>query len=178
MHVPSITFLLQDFVAQAPKEKKERKRKDRTVTEPVQTASTVTVEQLQEQAEDKAQVARMQKLQRVITQQCEAHGKVNMFHLLLHPTSFSQTVENFFDLSFLVKDGKAKIDSTRDGVYVYTAKPPEAEEYEKGLLKQQNILKLDYPMYVKLVDRWLSHDEPLLKSRDDHKSSQPAKKQK
>jgi len=168
MHVPAVSFLVGEFVAAAPKQKKERKRKERTQSEPQQTAETVTAAALQEQAKEKAQTARMIVMQKKVAElsgKDGSRGRVNMFHLVLHPTSFSQSVENLFDLAFLVKDGKVSIESDADCAYVRGAKQPEADAYEHGLVKKQNILSFDHPTYRKLVQRWCSNGESLLPSR-------------
>ena len=95
----------------------------------------------------------------------EEQGPLNAFRLLLHPSSFSQTVENFFDLGFLVKDGRVALTADERGAYVVPSKPPLADAYEKGLLKTQNILKLDYATYRQLVARWCGEGAPYLASR-------------
>ena len=76
-----------------------------------------------------------------------------------------QTVENFFDLGFLVKDGRVALTADERGAYVVPSKPPLADAYEKGLLKTQNILKLDYATYRQLVARWCGEGAPYLASR-------------
>jgi hypothetical protein len=158
----------------------------------------VDINELQETDEAKAQVSRMETLLETVTKRAGPEGKtpVNLFRLLLHPTSFSQvssrhspvhaptqlqlptapahgappplslqTVENFFDLGFLVKDGRVAMQADAGAAYVVPSKPPLADAYDKGLLKTQNILKLDYATYRQLVARWSSEGAPYLASR-------------
>lgn len=167
-HVPAVTFLLGDFVAPEPKQRQERKRKERAPSEPMQTAATVQVSQLQEAPEDRAQVSRMKVLRQTIKEHAkkDPDGRVNLFRLVLHPTSFSQTVENFFDLSFIVKDGFAEIVSTDGAAFVRPRTPPDAQAYSSGLIKRQNIVTLDYDIWKKLCARWLPNGAlPILPSR-------------
>ena len=106
-----------------------------------------------------------------------ADGRVNLFHLLVHPTSFSQTVENFFDFAFEIKDGKAGIVKDGDCVYAKKTKMAAVADFDAGVIKVQNILKLDHPTYVKLVKRWGAAQNYLLKDRDGDGAA-PRKKQK
>ena len=62
---------------------------------PMETAETVTVGQIMEEKEDKKQTARIAVLKKVLKAHGETAGdnkpkRVNLFHLLVHPTSFSQ----------------------------------------------------------------------------------------
>jgi len=181
-HVPAATFLLGKFEPPAKKEKKERKRKETGPTEALQTADRVNVDALQENDEDKAQTSRMHVLANALADAASAAEKrgeprrVNMFHLLLNPDSFSQTVENFFDLAFLVKDGYASMRVDGDCVFLADTKPPETDDFKGGLLKVQNILKLDHPTYTRLCERWCTADAPqLLRKRAaaEHDAPQP-----
>ena len=171
--VPAITFLLDSsWAPAAPKAKKERQKRKHTTEAPQETAETVQVDDLQEQAQSKAQNSRMETMLKVIQKHAGASvggTPVNLFRLLLHPTSFSQTVENFFDLAFLVKDGRVGIETKeRDGsthAFVKPTKPPESDQFAQGLLKVQNIVKLDYDTWEKLVAKWCADGEPYLKDR-------------
>jgi hypothetical protein len=112
--------------------------------------------------------------------------RVNIFQVILHPTSFSQTVENFFDLSFLVKDGSVALSKEGDAMYVAPSKPPKTDDFMSGLFKTQNILQIDYPTYRRLVARWCTPQYPTLlpcrgaaggASNGDRSSASPRKQQ-
>lgn len=179
--VPAVTFLLGKFEAPAKKEKKERKRKEQGPSEPLQTADNVDVAGLREVEEDKAQTARLRVLANALREAAVAakadgrERRVNMFHLLLNPDSFSQTVENFFDLAFLVKDGWVQVMCDDQCAWLCDATPPVTDDYQGGLHRIQNILKLDHPTYKRLCAKWCTPDAPqLLPKRATAAHDQPA----
>ena len=58
-----------------------------------------------------------------VVKACQRKGRIGYFHFLVDPTSFGQTVENMFHLSFLVKDGRVGVVMGQDGVpYIYIRK--------------------------------------------------------
>ena len=177
MHVPAVTFLMGSI--EKPKERKAReKRKEREAPAELVHAKHVGVEDLDNGKEDKAQNVRMKALREALKEGAKsADGRVNLFHLLVHPTSFSQTVENFFDFAFEIKDGKAGIVKDGDCVYAKKTKMAAVADFDAGVVKAQNILKLDHPTYVKLVKRWGAAQNYLLKDRDGDGAA-PRKKQK
>ena len=187
--VPGVAFELGHFEPPEAKVRKERKKKEAPSADPLQVADAVQVDQLQEQAADKAQVVRMRALQRAVEEHAEAAGvaggaaRVNVFRLVLHPTSFSQTVENFFDLAFLVKDGWVRLLAEEDGLYSQPSKPPTTDQFVSGELRTggrgiQNILRLDMPTWRALVKRWAPGGQlPLLPARGAEDEGGSRKKQ-
>lgn len=170
--VPAPTFLLGKFTPPERKQRQERKRKETTSDQPQRVAEQKSISELQETAEEKAQVVRVKTLQKTIAKlesEAGAAGRprrVNLFQLLLHPTSYSQTIENFFDLAFLIKDGDAQLIQEPDCMYAASAKRPKTDDYKGGVQRTQNILKLDFTTYQALVRKWLKTSPPLLPSRE------------
>lgn len=89
---PGVNFFLGTYNGPVVKKARERRQKDRAPTGPMETAESVDVSQLQEQQEDKAQVARIKVLMRTLEEHAnvaKAAGRparVNFFELVLHPT--------------------------------------------------------------------------------------------
>lgn len=92
---------------------------------------------------------------------------VNVFKLLVNPHSFAQTVENFFFLAFLIKDGMVSL-LTVDGEpcvgeffldirilkwFILTnftteaCEPMTAEDAAAGMAKQQGVWQIDMEMW-------------------------------
>lgn len=70
--------------------------------------------------------------------------EVSLYEGFFNPRSFSQTVENIFELSFLLKDGKASLDIGDDGVpMIRKTKEATKEDINSGLKKMHHIFRLD-----------------------------------
>ncbi|KAI8910936.1 Nse4 C-terminal-domain-containing protein [Gorgonomyces haynaldii] len=78
---------------------------------------------------------------------------ISIFKFVVNPHSFSQTVENVFYLSFLVRDGRVAIEESDEGeLIVSTSEPPTEEDMqESDCSKLQNILILDYETWNDMI---------------------------
>ncbi|KAJ2402350.1 hypothetical protein GGI23_000772 [Coemansia sp. RSA 2559] len=79
-------------------------------------------------------------------------GPINLFELVINPNSFSQSVENIFYVSFLIRDGKAFIDDESGQPMIEACEPPQQDDYLSGLTKKQLIFSLDYATWREIAD--------------------------
>ncbi|KAJ1784394.1 hypothetical protein LPJ59_006368 [Coemansia sp. RSA 2399] len=79
-------------------------------------------------------------------------GPINLFELVINPRSFSQSVENIFYVSFLIRDGKAFIDDESGQPMIEACEPPQQDDYLSGLTKKQLIFSLDYVTWREIAD--------------------------
>ncbi|KDO30811.1 hypothetical protein SPRG_04712 [Saprolegnia parasitica CBS 223.65] len=87
------------------KEKKTVRRRRQDDLDEVETQPTQISGENRPDKED-VQAVRLQKLVKTLKRSAK---KVDVFDLCVNPESFAQTVENFFDMSFLIRNGHAKI---------------------------------------------------------------------
>ncbi|PWN47094.1 hypothetical protein IE53DRAFT_321835 [Violaceomyces palustris] len=80
---------------------------------------------------------------------------VNLFRFAINPKSFSNTVENLFYISFLVRDGRVmlKDDENGDPILVPT-EPATEEDYQSGVTRRQLVMELDMETWKGLIQSY------------------------
>ncbi|KAJ2877526.1 hypothetical protein H4R27_006178, partial [Coemansia aciculifera] len=91
-------------------------------------------------------------------------GPINLFQLVINPASFSQSVENIFYVSFLIRDGRAFIDDQSGQPMIEACEPPQQDDYQSGLTKKQLIFSLDQSTWREIIDVY-AIDESIIPSR-------------
>jgi len=143
--VPSVGFMYGP-IARPPKEVKARQRREKFV----ETAEAVVPEQEKEAAQKQTDITaqRHDDLEKRLKKSFfppgvdpkEASEKLPFLNFICQPKSFTQTVENIFDLSFAVREGNVGLELDEDGLPVITqTKPPEEANH---ISRKQVIISL------------------------------------
>lgn len=107
---------------------------------------------------------------RQFVENCESE-RLNFFVYFLNPHSFAQLVENLFYVSFLVRDGKIRLDSDENGV-PYVEIPDEEDSVDDNAPIHHHIATFDYATWRRLVAQY-NITEPFIPHRDVPEDSEP-----
>lgn len=84
--------------------------------------------------------------------------KVNLFRFFINPNSFGQSVENLFYTSFLVRDGKVKIDNGPDSVpYIEIPDADQMDDQESYSIPHQ-ISSFNHSAWKSLIEEFAITD--------------------
>ncbi|PPQ79381.1 hypothetical protein CVT25_002651 [Psilocybe cyanescens] len=67
------------------------------------------------------------------------HNPINLFKCVINPQNFAQSVENVFNLSFLIRDGRCSLKLVTESL----SYEPGHEEHAECLKRRQMVLELD-----------------------------------
>ncbi|CDH49860.1 non-structural maintenance of chromosome element4 [Lichtheimia corymbifera JMRC:FSU:9682] len=143
--VTSIDFMLGPLKT----EKKERKtagrrniiRMDTNAVRPTQLDET----DLQNQENETS--ANVNEIYRLLNE----NGPYNYLKFVTNPTSFSQTVENIFYVSFLIRNALAEIDDSTGEPMLSICSPPTEDQIADGVTKSQLIMNMDMALWKEIV---------------------------
>lgn len=88
---------------------------------------------------------------------------VDVWRFVLDPQSFTRTVENLFHLSFLVKEGRAKLVDSGSTITLTLGVPPKEGAVVKNF---QAIAALDYATWQLLCRYYSDQKEPMIEPID------------
>ncbi|KAL9938971.1 hypothetical protein V8E36_001784 [Tilletia maclaganii] len=134
---------------------KERKKVERTKKVKEKVGVAVRPEQLKQddiQRSENETTVMVRQLAKLL----EKAGKVHLFDFVINPQSFSNTVENLFYLSFLVRDGRAELsyDEETYEPHIMLVHAPSDEDYQQGVEKRQLVLEFDMKIYKDIVETY------------------------
>ncbi|SJX64080.1 related to DNA repair protein Rad62 [Sporisorium reilianum f. sp. reilianum] len=93
-----------------------------------------------------------------VAQLLAAQGEAGicLFRFAIDPHSFVNTIENFFHVSFLIKENKASLSTDADGnAILAAAQPPSEDDPADGegeeTRSKQFIMEIDYPTYLESI---------------------------
>ncbi|OTA61444.1 hypothetical protein K449DRAFT_405931 [Hypoxylon sp. EC38] len=101
-------------------------------------------------------------------------GGIDLLKFVVNPHSFGQTVENIFYVSFLIRDGRIKIDFDENG---FPALHPVDREEETGTSKhraqkQQAVFSIDMELWRDIIDVF-NITEPIIEHRKEESHQGP-----
>ena len=147
-------------ITKTPKERTQRQRaNDREV------APQITPSKPSEADDSQGTVERIGEIDKILKKE----KKVNFFDFVVDSESFTQTVENLFHFSFLVKEGHASLQvDEKNDVYVESKEKPKQDESSQSRAKrQQCVIALDEDTWRQIVaKRNLASRPPKIPHRD------------
>ncbi|XP_065888332.1 non-structural maintenance of chromosomes element 4 homolog A-like [Dysidea avara] len=149
---PTVDFLYGGLEIEPMKQRVQRQRQKR---EPIGEAKKPReIKQVEE--EEEATTKDVSHLLTELRKACNESGDnfVHFFEFLAHPTSFSQTVENIFHFSFLIKEGRAGVQVLDDQPYIFLPKNVDQAGQAQRPSTNQCIISLDMDSWKKITETY------------------------
>ncbi|KAG1837642.1 Non-structural maintenance of chromosome element 4, partial [Suillus subalutaceus] len=80
-------------------------------------------------------------------------GQINLFRLVINPSSFGQSVENIYYLTFLIHDGICGLDYTDDQEpVIFPVQRSQNGQRDEGFQRHQLVLEFDMATWRRAID--------------------------
>lgn len=156
----SLTFLYGPLATQRRRVTPRTRTVDDTLSRGKTTARNVAASELQDDPEQST--SHMVRLVYGTLHETSAEERVNLYKFFINPHSFSQSVENLFYTSFLVRDGKVLLLKGSDDVpYIQIAS---AEDMEESTSIAHQVATFTYGAWKALVEKY-DISEPYIPNR-------------
>uniref|UniRef100_A0A8D0HHM8 Non-structural maintenance of chromosomes element 4 n=1 Tax=Sphenodon punctatus TaxID=8508 RepID=A0A8D0HHM8_SPHPU len=151
---PSFHYMLGSFSADppVPRQRIERQRKQAGAEERrAMPAQLKKMEESHQEATEKEVERILGFLQAYF--KSNSHKPIPFFELMVDPNSFARTVENIFHVSFLIRDGHARIKLDEDKLPVIEPLDPEdGENDQDAQARKQVIISLNHQEWQNIVE--------------------------
>ena len=107
-----------------------------------------------------------------VAQTPDEEAAVHLFDFAINPQDFGQTVENLFYISFLVREGNARIVKDNNGLpLLIPAKPRDvSEQRDQGAQKHQAVFSIDHPTWQMFIEAY-GIRSPLIPHREQEENN-------
>lgn len=146
---PSTSFLNGPFgTTFVIKQRKQGERRARRESGPV-----VKPQEIDTSKEEKTMTdERVLTLQSSLATMVNARRHMNLYEFAFNPDSYTESIENLYDMSYLVKTGVMSIVKEKDGLpYVQGKKQPAIADYANGVQSYQNIMPMNHAQWTELI---------------------------
>ncbi|KAI1080235.1 hypothetical protein F5B20DRAFT_570606 [Whalleya microplaca] len=101
-------------------------------------------------------------------------GGIDLLKFVINPRSFGQTVENMFYVSFLIRDGRIKIDFDENQLptLLVVDREEDSGTSKHSAQKQQAVLSIDMKMWREIIDAF-HITEPIIEHRKEQNQQGP-----
>ncbi|CAE7224246.1 unnamed protein product [Rhizoctonia solani] len=110
---------------------------------------------------------------KMVYRRLEECQRINFFKFVINPTSFGQSVENMFYVSFMIRDAKIAFEVVDNEPFIYACDPPDQNDYEGGgIQKRQLVMELDVATWKRAIEVF-NITESVIPTRDYSRNMQP-----
>jgi len=165
---PTLSLMKGSFKYTPPPEKKRKQREVKQARKATKISDLVSTQAETVQNTENTGVQTQQMVVHVLTcliTKYKENGKkpLNYFRFMLHPTSFGESVENLFHISFLIKEGKAKIFLVDEVPHIKPVKPKKNAGSSNLDEEVKNQTVINFSMYQwRRIVNFLEIKEPMI----------------